>query len=89
MDVSNTAWTISGTAAPTRQIIQNTGDTIIAFTFAASLPAADAIALTGGACFTLPQGSLPVTLENLDSNNVYVRSLGPKAGKLTLQNTAS
>lgn len=87
MDVSNTAWTLAGAGADASLLLQNVGTSRIAFTFAASLPAADAIALDSDEHFILAPGTGPITVQDLNtySRNVYVRSLGPINGKLAVE----
>lgn len=87
MEVPNSAWTLVGAGADASLVVQNVGVTRIAYVFAASLPAADAIALDTDAHFIMAPGSEPVTVKELNTliKNMYARSLGPKAGSLAVE----
>ena len=87
MDVNNTTWQLAGAGGDASLVIQNVGITTIGFVFAASAPADDAYDLNTGDHFVLLPGSSPTTITDLDTNtkNVYVRSIGPIAGKLAVE----
>ena len=87
MDVSNSEWTLAGSGGDASLVIQNVGSSRIAFVFAASLPADDAIDLETDEHFILYPGSEAITITDLDTNskNVYVWSLGPITGQLAVE----
>lgn len=90
MNVSNTAWQLAGVGSDPVLILQNVGDTRIAYFIGTALPqsddenAANYVALETGDHGILYTGLNPTTIASLDDSleNFYVRSLGPKSGLL-------
>lgn len=91
MQVTNATWQLAGDGSDESLTIQNVGDVRIAFLFAATAPADDAITLDSDEHFILHQGSDALTVTELDTygKNCYVRALGPKDAALAVEaNTA-
>lgn len=89
MQVSNSAWTVVVPANNDKFIVQNVGDTRIGFAILAAPPATpdtapSAIVIDSDEHGQFLPGQPPITLSgiNTDGNDLYVRSLGPKAGQL-------
>lgn len=85
MNVPNNAWTRVGNAADTRQMIQNVGEVRIALIIAASEPSGVTLDLAGdGEHFIMEPYFPPSTFADIGSVSLWVRALGPKAGKLAV-----
>ena len=85
MQLENDEWLLIATS-PTLLEMQNTGVTRIAYVFAASLPAPGDIVLESDEHFVLHPGSEPYIYRGAAlGTNVYGRSLGAKAGQLSLR----
>lgn len=87
MDVTNATWQQAGGVNPTSLVVQNVGTCRVAFVFASSQPAVDAIELDTHEHFILEPGSDPYTIKDLNtfSKNMYVRALGPINGKIAIE----
>lgn len=82
MDVSNTVWTPVAPSS-TDFIVQNVGGTTIGFVMAASLPGPTDNTDEGEhGILSILAAPWQVPSAVLDTNTLYVRSFGPKAGKL-------
>jgi hypothetical protein len=90
MQVANDSWQLVGNAAATLLTFQNVGVSRIAYVFAATQPAAGAIALDSDAHFLADSGMIPVVVSNLKtaSLNMYARNLGPGNGLLAVSSVA-
>lgn len=87
MNIPNNEWVLAGDGADTSLVLQNVGNTRIGMVFADTKPADDAFDLATDEFFILQAGSEPFTIKDLDtfSRNVYVRSIGPIAGRLAVE----
>ena len=84
MNISNTAWVEVG-ASSTSLLVDNVGETRIAYILADTAPTGITLDLAGdGEHGIIPQGSGPMTFSDLATPgmSLWVRSLGPKVGKL-------
>jgi hypothetical protein len=90
MEVQNNSWQLVGDASPASLRVQNVGIARIAYVFAASQPAADAIDLDTGQHFIMHPGDPIETFSGMNTNSVsmYARALGPVAGKLSVASYA-
>lgn len=84
MQVSNTEWERAGDATPAKLIVQNVGNSRIAFVFSASQPDVLDIVMDAGDHFVLMPGGNPLTIAGLDTDAVsmWVRALGPTSAEL-------
>lgn len=86
MQVENNSWQLVGAGSEPKMIVQNVGSVRIAFTFSATQPGVNDIALDDdtGAHGILNPGTAPMTITDMNTSAVgcYVRALGPKAGSL-------
>lgn len=90
MNVLTTSWQLAGDGSDASLVMQNIGTCTIGFVFASSQPAEDAYDYgydDSDDVFKLLPGSEPVTIKDLDTytKNVYVRAMGPIAGKLAVE----
>lgn len=86
MIVTNDSWQLVGSEGPGSLLIQNVGDVKIAYVVAAAQPADDAYPMhyNDGAFFIISPLVAPTYLQNLGTDNVYARAIGPRDGSLTV-----
>ena len=84
MNVTNATWQVLVPDDEDDIVMQNVGDTRIAYVYAATQPGAESIVLDSDAHGVLNPGWGPFVIKGtaLRGGAIYVRSLGPKAGKL-------
>lgn len=87
MQIPNNTWVLVGTATPTFLVMQNVGDSSIAYCYAADQTQADAHDVNSDDVFILDRRSEPLTIKELDDQglSVFARSRGPITGKLAVK----